>query len=430
MFVSCSNEDQVRVTIYSSTWRSGFTNLKRARLPPSAITTTTFTLMDTSEEQVFLFLENKGTKSPFGTVYISDANGRSFSESLDNVIKGSAVDFERVTSLDGTFIANKYTPSRASEMARKRNFQRNVDHFGEEIEDDWDESDMIAEENKKAIRNRMGNMNSSNRKQRITEEHVFQVPEGVAAREVQENVKTFITHNKGGKWELIKAPEVSRRSKKTACYVEDGCSLHLEIYSHMGELAPVYSTEKAVGIVLGTGNIGPRLTDNDSQKSLYLSRDGGLSWRTIRQGVHIYEIGDHGALIVIAEKNTPTNHIEFSWDEGQSWDILTISEHSIFVENIIIEPNSISQQFMVYGTYAEAIGDGEEDAVFDDVSIEKGNSAFLVYLDFSQLHEPQCKGVDNAGADDSDYELWTPHDGRFGDSKCFLGMHKTFVRRK
>ena len=430
MFVSCSNEDQVRVTIYSSTWRSGFTNLKRARLPPSAITTTTFTLMDTSEEQVFLFLENKGTKSPFGTVYISDANGRSFSESLDNVIKGSAVDFERVTSLDGTFIANKYTPSRASEMARKRNSQRYVDHFGEEIEDDWDESDMIAEENKKAIRNRMGNMNSSNRKQRITEEHVFQVPEGVAAREVQENVKTFITHNKGGKWELIKAPEVSRRSKKTACYVEDGCSLHLEIYSHMGELAPVYSTEKAVGIVLGTGNIGPRLTDNDSQKSLYLSRDGGLSWRTIRQGVHIYEIGDHGALIVIAEKNTPTNHIEFSWDEGQSWDILTISEHSIFVENIIIEPNSISQQFMVYGTYAEAIGDGEEDAVFDDVSIEKGNSAFLVYLDFSQLHEPQCKGVDNAGADDSDYELWTPHDGRFGDSKCFLGMHKTFVRRK
>ena len=85
---------------------------------------------------------------------------------------------------------------------------------------------------------------------------------------------------------------------------------------------------------------------------------------------------------------------------------------------------------MVYGTYAEAIGDMDEDPEYDDVSIEKGNSAFLVYLDFSQLHEPQCKGVDNAGADDSDYELWTPHDGRFGDSKCFLGMHKTFVRRK
>ena len=50
----------------------------------------------------------------------------------------------------------------------------------------------------------------------------------------------------------------------------------------MGELAPVYSTEKAIGLVLGTGNIGTRLTDNDSQKSLYLSRDGGLNWRVIR----------------------------------------------------------------------------------------------------------------------------------------------------
>lgn len=275
----------------------------------------------------------------------------------------------------------------------------------------------------------MGNMGNTNRKQRDTQDNMGP-PESVPAREVQENVKTFITHNKGGKWELIKAPEVSHRTKKTACYVEDGCSLHLEIYSHMGELAPVYSTEKAIGLVLGTGNIGPRLTDNDSQKSLYLSRDGGLNWRVIRQGVHIYEIGDHGALIVIAQKNTPTNHIEFSWDEGQSWDTLTISEHSIFVENIIIEPNSISQQFMVYGTYAEAMDDGEEDPDYDAVVIEKGNSAFLVYLDFSQLHEPQCKGVETAGADDSDYELWTPHDGRFGDTKCFLGMHKTFTRRK
>merc|ERR1740139_1968778 len=275
----------------------------------------------------------------------------------------------------------------------------------------------------------MGNMNGENRKQVETEERIFESAEAIPAQEVQENVKTYITHNKGGKWELIKAPEVSMRGKKTACYIEDGCSLHLEIYSHMGELAPVYSTEKAVGLVLGTGNMGPRLTDNDSQKSLYLSRDGGLTWRSIRPGVHIYEIGDHGALIVIAQKNTPTTEIHFSWDEGESWDSLTISEHPIFVENIIIEPNSISQQFMVYGTYAEVF-DEDDTEDFENLEMEKGNKAFLVYTDFSQLHEPQCKGVDTAGADESDYELWTPHDGRFGDAHCFLGQHKTFVRRK
>lgn len=342
MFVTCSKQDEMRIQIFSSTHRSGFTNLKKVRLPEEAHLTTTFTLMDTSENQVFLFLEDKGLNTPFGSVYISGVNGRTFSLSIENVIKGNAVDFERVTSLDGTFIANKYVPPHSS---FNRHHQPMYDGYHNYIEDEddyyeWDEADMIADEMRHNAHNRMGgNINS---KQRQTEDQIFHIEEGVPAHEVQENVRTYITHNKGGKWELIKAPEVSLRGKKTACYIEDGCSLHLEIYSHMGELAPVYSSEKAVGLVLGTGNMGAKLTENDSQKSLYLSRDGGLTWRTIRIGVHIYEIGDHGALIVIAQKNTPTNFIEFSWDEGESWDQLVISDRHLYVENIIIEPNSIS----------------------------------------------------------------------------------------
>ena len=108
MFVSCSFSDQLRVKIYSSTFRSGFLNLKQVYLPKDATLSASFTLMDTSEEQVFLFLENHGLKSPFGNLYISDTNARSFTLSMENVIKGTAVDFERVTSLDGTFIVNKY----------------------------------------------------------------------------------------------------------------------------------------------------------------------------------------------------------------------------------------------------------------------------------------------------------------------------------
>ena len=83
-------------------------NLKQVHMPKDAILSASFTLMDTSEEQVFLFLENHGLKSPFGNLYISDTNARSFTLSMENVIKGTAVDFERVTSLDGTFIVNKY----------------------------------------------------------------------------------------------------------------------------------------------------------------------------------------------------------------------------------------------------------------------------------------------------------------------------------
>lgn len=51
-------------------------------------------------------------------------------------------------------------------------------------------------------------------------------------------------------------------------------------------------------------------------------------------------------------------------------------------------------------------------------------------LDFKPLHEPQCKGADRPGEPDSDYELWTPFDGRHGDQKCFMGQQITYVRRK
>jgi len=55
----------------------------------------------------------------------------------------------------------------------------------------------------------------------------------------------------------------------------------------------------------------------------------------------------------------------------------------------------------------------------------------LTYTDFSSLHTRQCKGVENAGAESSDFELWTPYDGRHGeDNKCFLGQQVTYTRRK
>lgn len=119
----------------------------------------------------------------------------------------------------------------------------------------------------------------------------------------------------------------------------------------------------------------------------------------------------------MARKDKPTTELEFSWDEGESWETLNFSDSPVLVENIIIEPNSISQQFMVYGSYAND----------DD---KKKSGGFLTYLDFAALHEPQCKGADSAGSADSDYELWTPYDGRHGDNQCFLGQQVTYVRRK
>ena len=44
-----------------------------------------------------------------GNTYISDGSGKYYSLSLSNVIRGvEYVDFEKVNSLEGVYLANKY----------------------------------------------------------------------------------------------------------------------------------------------------------------------------------------------------------------------------------------------------------------------------------------------------------------------------------
>ena len=63
---------------------------------------------------------------------------------------------------------------------------------------------------------------------------------------------------------------------------------------------PFYSTPTALGIILGIGNVGKHLAYEEDEVNTYLSRDGGVNWEEVRKGSHIYEIGDHGALILMA----------------------------------------------------------------------------------------------------------------------------------
>lgn len=109
---------------------------------------------------------------------------------------------------------------------------------------------------------------------------------------------------------------------------------------------------------------------------------------------------------------------------------MKVSDVPIFVDNIIIEPKSTSQQFVIYGTYDNSTEENMADESYDPRS-SKGENV-MITLDFSGLHEPRCQGVDSPGTENSDFELWSPHDdGRHGSNdKCFLGMQTTYIRRK
>lgn len=99
-------------------------------------------------------------------------------------------------------------------------------------------------------------------------------------------------------WKNLIAPLKDSRGKKISC-PDDNCSLHLNSITNL-RFGPFYSTEKAVGLIIGTGNVGYHLATRADEINTYLSRDGGLNWIEIAKGSHIYEIGDHGGLIILA----------------------------------------------------------------------------------------------------------------------------------
>jgi len=118
-------------------------------------------------------------------------------------------------------------------------------------------------------------------------------------------------------------------------------------------------------------------------------------------------------LIVIADDQNPTKEIFYSWDEGLTFEPLRISDEKFLIKNIIIEPSSTSQHFVIYG-YTEA----------------KGNThGIVIGVDFSGLHEPQCRNPEMPDTSESDYEKWTPHDIRPGKD-CLMGHKTIYIRRK
>lgn len=63
---------------------------------------------------------------------------------------------------------------------------------------------------------------------------------------------------------------------------------------------------------------------------------------------------------------------------------------------------------MIYGAYDNATEGAEGEGEYD---VEKKfGEALMITLDFAQLHEKKCVGHDRPGKDDSDFELWSPHD--------------------
>lgn len=214
-----------------------------------------YTILDTSEGAVFLHVNHGDFSTPYGSIYLSDADGWRYSLSLKGNrrdVRGRC-DFEKVQGLEGIYIAN---------------YVENPEFL-----DNWGE---------------------------------------------KEHVVTVMTFDKGGRWNRLKAPSHDAEGRETDCDLDEGCSLHLHgvtdewgpFYSTknaLGLIMATGNTGKFLDMTHG-GNV-----------NTYFSRDAGQTWYEVRKGSHIYEYGDHGGLMVMSKDREVTSEVLYTWNEGQSW---------------------------------------------------------------------------------------------------------------
>jgi hypothetical protein len=374
----------------------------KSAIMPRHLKESSYNVLDTSEGRIVLHV-NHG--NGIGHVYTSDSTGVHFTLSLENNVRGAReCGFENVMNLRGIYMANVGEASESDFAPRpgetaKPNTTTSAD----------DDSDALLgglssrTQTDRTIRSlKEGRPRSFSRSRRTS-----------SLRNLQgKKARTVISFDMGGAWSYVSPPAKDSLGDVIDCPRET-CSLHLHDITDWGTFAPLYSYTNAVGIIMGSGNIGANLGHDRDTTNTYLSRDGGLTWIEAQKGDYIYEFGNHGGLLLMADWVHATRHAFYSKDQGYSWQKFEFAPEPelVNVANILTELSAMITQFTIYGT-----------------STRTGKGV-LYHVDFDQIGLPVCKGLKSPNMDTSDYETWTPSDGK-ADERCLLGRQKLYTRRK
>lgn len=367
---------------------------------PTNLAEKSYAVLDASEGFVLLHV-NHG--EGLGNVYVSDDTGTRYVLSLQhNIGVNGRAAFEKVSNLKGIYFANVWAAENATGIeALPSSFAKSgwLEHGDYQLGEGSTMSQ--AEQSIRYLKARPSpTAEISSRR--------------LALRNTSVSVHSLISFNAGGAWSTLKAPSSDSEGQPISC--GNGCSLHLHDMTFQEHFVPFYSYDKAVGIIMAAGNVGQRLSYKAEESNTYLSRDGGLSWSEVRKGVHIYEFGNHGAVLVMASVNSETNQVIYSLDEGKTWQPLHLDSEPFNVTNILIEPTAVSTDFVAFGS--------------------RGQQGVIYRIDFDALDWPACHKDSEPDVPGSDYETWAPSDGQQHHCPkrtacgCLLGQQVAYVRRK
>ena len=215
-------------------------------------------------------------------------------------------------------------------------------------------------------------------------------------------VKTLITYNAGAEW--IRIPYDNCSSQQT------NCNLHIYVTNVLKmNVEEVQSLSTANGLILGYGVTGEYLDLGDStQLQLFISNDGGYTWKKSLSSEYQVLIGNYGNLLVGIRHNgmsdtgcLPVSTVLIAREQGECWTTVHLPNNTIGdfkYCGVNMEPGASSMKAFFWGVY--------------------GNSSkwsFLV-IDFQEALDRPCGTAD--------FETFTPHVA----TGCLFGYNETFQR--
>ncbi|TNM99316.1 hypothetical protein fugu_012349 [Takifugu bimaculatus] len=222
----------------------------------------------------------------------------------------------------------------------------------------------------------------------------------LANKLVDEHIKTFITYNKGQTWALLPAPPTDVAGNNLNCILPF-CSLHLQL--EMSEnpytSGPVTSKKTVPGIIVATGNIGPELS---TTSGMFITSDAGNTWRQIFDEEHnVWFLDNGGAMLAVLHAATPIRHLWISLDEGKKWDRHGFSLAPLYVDGVLMEPESDNHIITFFGHFSHR------------------SEWQLIKIDYKGLFSRRCM--------DGDYQMWHLH---YKGEMCVMGEKQVYMKRR
>ncbi|KAJ5086278.1 hypothetical protein NUU61_007585 [Penicillium alfredii] len=239
----------------------------------------------------------------------------------------------------------------------------------------------------------------------------------VQKKATTKKLRTLITHNDGGQWDLVPPPALDVEGKEFDCSVTKGkgtekCALHLHGYTERRDVRDTFYSGSAIGMMIALGNVGDRLTSKD-EADTFITKDGGITWKHAKKGRYMWEYGDAGSVIVLVKDLQATKVVHYTLDDGDTWKEFQFSDVDMLIDDISTVPSDTSKSFLLWGT---------------EVKTTPQNKRVTISLDFSSVWDRQCS-LDEKVNENDDYFLWTPKHPQQKDN-CLFGHIEQYHRKK